>query len=317
VTAPVGAPTRAAESGMTARTGSATKTTSGGRFRADRIALHVAIVLILFAWLLPTLGMLVNSVRPAGDVAHSGWWTALTPTAQFTLDNYSHIFNQANLGNAFVNSLFITIPATVIPVTIAAFAAYAFAWMDFPFRNVLFVIVVGLLVVPLQATIVPVLNVFKALGVTGNGGIGSVLPFLGVWLAHTGYGLPFAVYLLRNYMGGLPREVFESAAIDGASPATAFFRLAVPMSVPALAALTIFQFLFVWNDLFVALVYIGATNGQRLPLTVLIAGLVNSLGGDWQYLMAAAFISMALPLVVFFAFQRYFVRGITGGAVKG
>jgi len=286
-------------------------------FRTDRLALHIAIVLILIAWLLPTLGMLVNSVRPASDVAHTGWWTALTPTAQLTLENYVHIFNQANLGNAFLNSLFITIPATIIPVTIAAFAAYAFAWMSFPFRNLLFVIVVGLLVVPLQATIVPVLNVFRGLGVTGSGGIGDVLTFLGVWLAHTGYGLPFAVYLLRNYMGGLPREVFESAAIDGASPTTAFFRLAIPMSVPALAALTIFQFLFVWNDLFVALVYIGSVNGQRLPLTVLIAGLVNSLGGDWQYLMAAAFISMALPLVVFFGFQRYFVRGITGGAVKG
>ena len=306
-----------AQASVQAGTRVAVATRPGGGFRADRLALHIAIVLILIAWLLPTLGMLVNSVRPASDVAHSGWWTILSPTTQLTLDNYVHIFNQANLGNAFVNSLFITIPATVIPVTIAAFAAYAFAWMQFPFRNVLFVIVVGLLVVPLQATIVPVLNVFRTLGVTGTGGIGDTLPFLGVWLAHTGYGLPFAVYLLRNYMGGLPREVFESAAIDGASPATAFFRLAVPMSVPALAALTIFQFLFVWNDLFVALVYIGSVNGQRLPLTVLIAGLVNSLGGDWQYLMAAAFISMALPLVVFFAFQRYFVRGITGGAVKG
>jgi alpha-glucoside transport system permease protein len=285
--------------------------------RGDRLALHIAIVLIVIAWLLPTLGMLVNSVRPASDVARTGWWTVLSPTAQFTLDNYVHIFNQANIGNAFLNSLFITIPATVIPVTIAAFAAYAFAWMHFPGRNLLFVIVVGLLVVPLQATIVPVLNIFRTLGITGSGGIGDTLPFLGVWLAHTGYGLPFAVYLLRNYMGGLPREVFESAAIDGAGPATAFFRLAVPMSVPAIAALTIFQFLFVWNDLFVALVYIGSTNGQRLPLTVLVAGLVNSLGGDWQYLMAAAFISMALPLVVFFGFQRYFVRGITGGAVKG
>lgn len=287
------------------------------RPRADRLALHIAIVLILIGWLLPTLGMLVNSFRPASDVSRTGWWTALSPTAQFTTDNYVHIFNQAGLGNAFVNSLFITIPATVIPVTIAAFAAYAFAWMRFPFRNVLFVIVVGLLVVPLQATIVPVLNVFRSLGVTGSGGIGDSLPFLGVWLAHTGYGLPFAIYLLRNYMGSLPREVFESAEIDGAGPATAFFRLVVPMSIPALAALTIFQFLFVWNDLFVALVYIGAVNGDRLPLTVLIANLTNSLGGDWQYLMAAAFISMALPLVVFFAFQRYFVRGITGGAVKG
>jgi alpha-glucoside transport system permease protein len=202
-------------------------------------------------------------------------------------------------------------------VTIAAFAAYAFAWMRFPGRDLLFVIVVGLLVVPLQATILPILNVFAALGVSGQGAIAQSLPFLGVWLAHTGYGLPFAIYLLRNYMGGLPREVFESAAIDGASQTTAFFRLALPMSVPAIAALVIFQFLFVWNDLFVALMYIGATNSSKLPLTLLLANLTNSHGGGWQYLMAAAFISMALPLVVFFAFQRYFVRGLTGGAVKG
>ncbi|HEY8870102.1 MAG TPA: carbohydrate ABC transporter permease [Candidatus Limnocylindrales bacterium] len=285
--------------------------------RLGRIALHASIVLIVFIWLLPTLGMLVNSLRPADQVSKTGWWTALSPTAQFTTFNYVHIFNQAGLGNAFLNSLFITIPSTIIPVTIAAFSAYAFAWMKFPGRDILFVIVVGLLVVPLQATIVPVLNIFKSLGVTGGGGIATALPFLGVWLAHTGYGLPFAVYLLRNYMGGLPKEVFESAAIDGAGPATAFFRLAIPMSVPAIAALVIFQFLFVWNDLFVALVYIGATNGDRLPLTVSLANLTNSLGGDWQYLMAAAFISMALPLAVFFGLQKYFVRGITGGAVKG
>jgi alpha-glucoside transport system permease protein len=286
--------------------------------RVDRVALHIAIVLIIIAWLLPSRGMHVNSFRPAADVAQTGWWTALSPTAQFTTENYVHIFNQANLGNSFLNSLFITVPATVIPVAIAAFAAYAFAWMSFPGRNLLFVVVVGLLVVPLQATIVPVLNVFRTVGITGSSSsLAQALPFLGIWLAHTGYGLPFAVYLLRNYMGGLPREVFESAAIDGAGPATAFFRLALPMSVPAIAALTIFQFLFVWNDLFVAIVYIGATNGTHLPLTATLANLTNSLGGDWQYLMAAAFISMALPLVVFFAFQRYFVRGITGGAVKG
>jgi alpha-glucoside transport system permease protein len=295
-----------------------TATIRGRSFRVDRLALHVAIVLIVIAWLLPTLGMLVNSLRPAADVSTTGWWTALSPTARFTTDNYVHIFNQAGLGNAFLNSLFITVPATVIPVAIASFAAYAFSWMSFPGRNLLFVILVGLLVVPLQATIVPVLNVFRTVGVTGsNSGLAQTLPFLGVWLAHTGYGLPFAVYLLRNYMGGLPREVFESAAIDGAGQATAFFRLALPMSVPAIAALTIFQFLFVWNDLFVAIVYIGATNGEHLPLTATLANLTNSLGGDWQYLMAAAFISMFLPLIVFFAFQRYFVRGITGGAVKG
>jgi len=319
MTAPIGTtPKVAATSGLTAATPTTTAVAGRRGPRADRIALHVAIVLIVIAWLLPTIGMLVNSFRPAQDVANTGWWTVLSPTAQLTFDNYTHVFNQAGIANAFVNSLFITIPATIIPVAIASFAAYAFAWMSFPGRNILFVVVVGLLVVPLQATVVPVLNVFRTIGVTGtSSSLAQALPFLSVWLAHTGYGLPFAVYLLRNYMGGLPKEVFESAEIDGAGHATAFFRLVLPMSFPALAALTIFQFLFVWNDLFVAIVYIGALNGARLPLTATLANLTNSLGGDWQYLMAAAFISMALPLVVFFAFQRYFVRGITGGAVKG
>jgi alpha-glucoside transport system permease protein len=192
---------------------------------------------------------------------------------------------------------------------VAAFAAYAFSWMEFPGRNILFVVVVGLLVVPLQATLIPVLKLFATWGIAGT--------LLAVWLAHTGYGLPFAIYLLRNYMGALPREVFESAAIDGASPVTAFFRLAIPMSVPVIAALAIFQFLFVWNDLLVALIYIGAVNPDNLPLTVSIAGLVTSIGGGTQFLGAAAFLSMALPLIVFFSLQRYFVRGIVGGSVKG
>jgi alpha-glucoside transport system permease protein len=181
--------------------------------------------------------------------------------------------------------------------------------MTFPGRNILFVAVVGLLVVPLQTTFIPVLQAFAGSGFAGE--------FLTVWLAHTAYGLPFAVYLLRTFMGSLPREVFESAYIDGASPVTAFFRLALPMSVPAIAALAIFQFLFVWNDLLVAFVYLGATSPQNLPMTVVIANLVNSQGGGWELLAPAAFLSMALPLVVFFSLQRYFVRGITGGAVKG
>ena len=159
------------------------------------------------------------------------------------------MLNQSNIGNDFLNSLFISIPATVIPIFVAAFAAYAFSWMEFPGRNILFVVVVGLLVVPLQATLIPVLGLFASWGIAGS--------FLAVWLAHTAYGLPFAVYLLRNFMGSLPREVFESAAIDGASPVTSFFRLALPMSVPAIAALAIFQFLFVWNDLLVSLIYLA------------------------------------------------------------
>jgi len=275
------------------------------------MALHTVIAVILFVWLLPTVGMLVNSLRPAVDVSASGWWTILT-NPRFTIDNYTHVLTQAGVGNAFLNSLLITIPSVVISVAVAGFAGYAFAWMNFRGRDVLFVVVVALLVVPLQTTLVPVLRLFNQTGI-GKTALG---PFLGVWIAHTGYGLPFAIYLLRNYMGGLPREVMESADIDGASTAVKFFRLVVPMSVPALAALTIFQFLFIWNDLLVALVYIG-TQSANQPLTVLLANLGTSQGGDWQYTMAAAFISMALPLIVFFALQRYFVRGITGGAVKG
>jgi alpha-glucoside transport system permease protein len=181
--------------------------------------------------------------------------------------------------------------------------------MSFPFKNAIFVAVVGLLVIPLQSTLIPVLRLLASTGIAGE--------FLAVWLAHTGYGLPFAIYLLRNYMGGLPREVFESAAIDGASPTTAFFRLALPMSVPVIASLAIFQFLFVWNDLLVSLIYIGPTDPENLPMTVRVAGLVSSVGGQTHLLTAAAFLTMILPLIVFLALQRYFVRGIRGGAVTG
>jgi alpha-glucoside transport system permease protein len=278
--------------------------------RFGRAPLHVAIIGLMVIWLIPTIGLFINSLRPAADVTNSGWWTAIFAPSQLSLDNYAHVLAQSNIGVEFVNSLFITIPATVIPVLVAAFAAYAFSWMSFPGRNLLFVIVVGLLVVPLQTTLIPILTLYgpKGLNIAGS--------FLTVWLAHTAYGLPFAIFLLRNFMGGLPREVFESAAIDGASPVTAFLRLALPMSIPAIAALVIFQFLFVWNDLLVSLVFLGSSP-QNLPMTVGISNLVTSNGGGWEFLGAAAFISMALPLLVFFALQRYFVRGITGGSVKG
>jgi alpha-glucoside transport system permease protein len=279
------------------------------RPRLGRFWIHVVLIVLMIVWLLPTIGLLVNSLRTSADISNSGWWTALSSPGGLTLDNYANVLSQGGIGDAFVNSLFITIPSTIIPVFVAAFAAYAFSWMTFPGRNVLFVAVVGLLVVPLQTTFIPVLQAFAGSGFSGE--------FLTVWLAHTAYGLPFAVYLLRTFMGSLPREVFESAYIDGASPVTAFFRLALPMSVPAIAALAIFQFLFVWNDLLVAFVYLGAVRPENLPMTVVIANLVNSQGGGWELLAPAAFLSMALPLVVFFSLQRYFVRGITGGAVKG
>jgi alpha-glucoside transport system permease protein len=281
----------------------------GRRFAGGRIALHAVLIILMIVWLLPTIGLLVNSLRSSSDIATSGWWTSLFPPKGLSLDSYAAVFGETDIGSGFINSLFITIPATIIPIFVAAFAAYAFSWMNFPGRNVLFVVVVGLLVVPLQTTFIPILRAFGQLGIAGE--------FLTVWLAHTGYGLPFAIFLLRNFMGSLPREVFESAYIDGASPVTAFFRLALPMTIPAIAALAIFQFLFVWNDLLVAYIYLGSVRPENLPMTVQINNLVSSQGAGWELLGPAAFISMALPLVVFFALQRYFVRGITGGAVKG
>ncbi len=290
-------------------------TTGVARRRAPwflrRLPLHAAIVFLVIVWLIPTIGLLVNSFRPAESLTQSGWWTAIFSPSQFTLENYAHVLAQNNITAGFINSLFIAIPATVIPILVAAFAAYAFAWMSFPGRDILFVVVVGLLVIPLQSTFIPLLQLFGPRGVNITGS------FLVVWMAHTGYGLPFAIFLLRNFMGDLPREVFESAAIDGASPVTAFLRLALPMTVPAIAALAIFQFLFTWNDLLVSLVFIGAQNPDNAPLTIVVSNLVSSLGGGWQYLAAAAFVTMAVPLVVFLGLQRYFVRGIVGGSVKG
>lgn len=287
--------------------------TTTGRPGIGRIFLHLALIGLMAVWAIPTIALLVASFRPAVATNVSGWWTAITPPWDFTLANYEYVLGRAGIDAAFVNSFIITIPATVLVVMIAAFAAYAFAWMEFPGRNILFVVVVGLLVVPLQVTLIPVLTLlrdFQPAGFKING------TMLAVWLAHTGYGLPFAVYLLRNYFGSLPREVFESAAIDGASQSTAFFRLAIPMSVPALASLIIFQFLWVWNDLLVALVYLGPVP-QNHPLSVVLANLTTSFGGGWQFLTAAAFVSMVIPIIVFLSLQRYFVRGITGGAVKG
>lgn len=220
--------------------------------------------------------------------------------------NLTDLVNPRGMGRAFINSLIVTIPATILPILVAAFAGYAFSWLDFRGRQVLFAILVGLQVVPLQMTLIPISRIYADLGLNGK--------FLGVWLFHTGFGLPYAIYLMRNFLGSLPGDLFESAYLDGANHWTAFYRLALPLAMPAIAALAIFQFLWVWNDLLVALVFLGGTNPV---LTYQISNMVTSLGSGWQLLTAAAFISMVLPIAVFFAFQRFFVRGMLAGAVKG
>jgi len=284
------------------------KTTSG-RFRKfiSRLPLHIVIIVIALLWMTPTVGLLVSSFRPASEISTSGWWTAFQTPFQFTLENYSTVLSQNRMGSSFLNSLIIAIPGTVIPTLVAGFAAFAFAWMKFTGRNFLFIFMVALLVVPLQMTLIPVLRLYSSLHLVST--------FPGIWLAHTAYGLPLAVFLLRNFFGALPRELIESAHLDGASNLGVFFRIILPLSVPALASLAIFQFLWVWNDLLVALVYLQSPN--LAPMTLTINNLVSSYGTSWQLLTSAAFISMALPLVIFFGLQRYFVEGITAGAVKG
>ena len=276
-------------------------------YRLQRLPLHLVIIIFCAIWLVPTIGMIINSFRGVSDMGNSGWWTTLFPPHGFTLESYQQVLAIEGVTPSILYSVLITIPATVIQLAIATMGAYAFAWMNFPGRNLFFIVIVGLMVVPIQMTLIPVLQFFQLIHLNGT--------IMAVWLAHSGYGLPFEVFLLRNYLGGLPREIFESAEVDGAGHSVRFLRIAVPMTIPAIASLTIFVFLGIWNDLLVALTFLG-TSPYR-PFTVVITGLVTSLGGGWQFLTAAAVLQMALPLAVFIFLQRYFVRGITSGSVKG
>jgi alpha-glucoside transport system permease protein len=297
--------------------GEAAEVRRGGWF------VRIVILVVVALWLVPTVGVLVSSFRPEEAVDTTGWWTAfghLFDSSQWTLENYRLALDAGGFENAFLNSLAVTIPATVMPITIAAFAAYAFSWMEFRGRYVMFVGVVALLVVPLQMALIPILRLYSDGAAPGGVPIFPDLDlngtFLGIWLAHTAFGLPLAVYLLRNFIGSLPSSVIESARVDGADHFTIFWRLVVPLSVPALAAFAIFQFLWVWNDLLVARIFLGATEENRV-LTLALQTLNGARGEDWHLLTSAAFISMILPLIVFFSLQRYFIRGLTAGAVKG
>ena len=231
---------------------------------------------------------------------------------RFTLENYQRVLSSTGVGQSFINSLTVAIPATIIPILIAAFAAYALAWMRFPFRGLIVALVVGLLVVPLQMSLIPLLRLYNIIA----GALGTESKnYLGVWLAHTAFGLPLAIYLLRNYMAGLPREIMESARMDGASHFKIFTSMVLPLSFPALASFAIFQFLWVWNDLLVALVFLGAQD-DRMVLTARLVNLLGQYGNNWELLTSAAFITMIVPLIVFFSLQRYFVRGLLAGSVK-
>ncbi|HEX9855547.1 MAG TPA: carbohydrate ABC transporter permease [Acidimicrobiia bacterium] len=276
----------------------------------SKTPVRVGVVLIAVTWSMPTVGVLISSFRSPNDINSSGWWTVFAHPFEttWTFVNYQNVLTSDGMIDAFFNSLIVTIPATVIPITIAAFAAYAFAWIDFRGRALLFAVVVGLLVVPLQMTLVPLLRAYNVLGLTGS--------FVGTWLAHTGFGLPLAVYLLFNYISSLPRDILESASVDGASHLTTFTRLVLPLSMPALAAFAIFQFLWVWNDLLVALVFLG-TDSEVAVLTARLNELVGSRGQDWHVLTAGAFVTMIVPVAVFLGLQRYFVRGLLAGSVKG
>lgn len=278
-------------------------------------ALTAVVIVIALLWLTPTFGIFITSFRPGPAIQSSGWWTAFAPPWHFTVTNYVNVITSQGIGRAFLNSLIIAIPGTILPTLVAAFGAYAFSWMRFPGRDFLFLTIVAMLVVPIQMTLIPVLGIYT--NVDQFFGVGLTGSFAGIWLAHTAYGLPFAVYLLRNFFSALPADLFESARVDGASHWRIFTRILMPLSVPALASLVIFQFIWVWNDLLVALIYLGG-NPDNAPLTVAVANLVNSYGtNSYEVLSAAAFLSMALPLVIFFSLQRYFVRGILAGSVKG
>ncbi|MBZ9857702.1 carbohydrate ABC transporter permease [Mesorhizobium sp. CA13] len=382
-------------------------TVATGNSFASRFGVHIAVLVFVAIWTMPTLGILVSSLRDKDQIIASGWWNSFASSSQteagrlppasaqvekdgkfvlqgnifgdgaareisafgvksaaptqfpagtsadlgegvtlqlnadgsfvmtspkafegdrgqrvyyassappkFTTDNYRTVLFSEGIGRSFMNSLTVTIPATVIPILIAAFAAYALAWMRFPGRALLIAVIIGLLVVPLQMSLIPLLKLYN--GVGAFFGVPSKT-YLGIWLAHTGFGLPFAIYLLRSYIAGLPREIMESARIDGASDFEIFVKIVLPLSFPVLASFAIFQFLWVWNDLLVAMVFLG-TEADQIVLTAKLNALLGSRGGDWEILTTSAFVTIIVPLIVFFSLQRYFVRGLLAGSVKG
>ncbi|HWR85006.1 MAG TPA: carbohydrate ABC transporter permease [Rhodoglobus sp.] len=286
----------------------------------------VAALVIAVLWTIPTFGLLISSFRPREEIIDNGWWTIFQNWG-LTLENYQEVLlspsvSAPQLGSYFVNSLAIAIPATIFPLVLASMAAYALAWIKFRGASTLFIVIFALQIVPLQMALIPLLQVFTSVIQPAQEWVSDTLPFiptsnfLQIWIAHTIFALPLAIFLLHNFISEIPGEVIEAARVDGASHSQVFFRVVLPLALPALASFAIFQFLWVWNDLLVALIFSGGT-AEAAPLTQRLAELTGSRGQEWQRLTAAAFVSLIVPLIVFFSLQRYFVRGLLAGSTKG
>jgi alpha-glucoside transport system permease protein len=271
----------------------------------NKTPIHIALALVALIWLAPTIGLLITSFRPRDDIASTGWWQVIT-TLRFTLANYQDVLGAQGMARSFLNSLIISIPSTLLPLLVCSLAAYAFSWLRFRFRDTLFLIVVALMMVPVQMGFIPLVQMFRPFGLTRG--------FVAIWLAHTAFALPFGIFLLRNFFITLPRDLIEAARIDGASVLGTFRTIVVPLSVPAIAAYGIFQFLWVWNDLLMSLIFVQ-TNANY-PMTIQVTTLLGTYGTEWNLLAAAAFLLMFVPLAVFFSLQRYFVQGLLAGSVK-
>jgi len=270
-----------------------------------KAVVNVFLAIVAIFWMVPTLGLLLTSLRSTGDNAASGWWTVFTKPAQLTLDNYANLLQNPTITGSFWNTVVIAVPSTFFVVIIGALAAYAFAFLKFPGRDALFIVVVILLAVPIQVALIPLAGLFGALGIFGD--------VLGVILFHIAFGLPFAIFLLRNFFTQFPTELLEAARVDGASDWMVFIRIVLPLGLPAIASLAIFQFLWTWNDMLVALIF---TSGDSAPLTVAIQQQLRQFGSNIDVLSAGAFLSMIVPLIVFFAFQRYFVQALLAGSQR-
>ena len=271
---------------------------------AGKAPVHIFLVIVGLFWLVPTFGLFLTSLMPGEEANESGWWNVIAEPGIATLENYSALFDDDAITDSLMTTMWITLGATFLPLLVAALAGYAFAWLKFPGRDWLFVLIIAMLVVPLQMALIPIFSLYNTLGLFDT--------VLGLVLFHSAFGLPFAIFLLRNFFAGIPRELLEAARIDGASEMRIFFRVILPLGLPALASLAIFQFLWTWNDLLVALTF----GRETQPITVAIFSQVRQFGSNIDLIAPASFVSLVVPLIVFFSFQRYFVQGLLAGSVK-